>query len=188
MSHLRAIALWVGLLLVTILLLSWAAVLASADSAHHALAKLFPWPVVCTTRGCVSSKAWVNLHELQTKFSQKTSDQKATSEQALTTLVRQNLVSSATLRSSVTLADAAKYRQDILHLTDEAQIKELTNLSADEYDKKITLPFLQQEALRQQMKVESLNELYIQLSKDRWIFVLPTKLYWNYKKGEVNSK
>lgn len=146
----------------------------------------FPvWPVACSTRGCISSQTWEHNYVVQQHFAQATHTQPPTRERVLTTLIRQHLVAHAVIKSPVTLADARKYREEVLNMHDAATIEKLAGLTPPQYDQQVILPYLQEEALRQQRRSETLDELFKHLSRERWIIILPLHLWWNTDKAEV---
>lgn len=173
------------LLLLMILGGSWTSILLSSNPAEHPLAHVLPWPVVCTTRGCITSRAWVRQQELVTAFVSAVNKPVPPPEEALTTLVRQHLVDKALLQEVVKLEDATKYRQEVLHLRDEVVTKQLSTLSLEDFDRSIVLPFLKQEALRQQLKLGPNENIFVYLSADRAVVVLPRNLVWNTDQGKI---
>lgn len=178
------------LLLVLILVLvilagSWLALLFSSNPAQHSLASVFPWPIVCTTRGCITSRAWVRQQELVKAFVEAVGQPVPAEEEALTTLVRQHLVNKVLVQEVVTLADATRYRHEVLHLTDEVITQKLTTLKLEDFDRSIVLPFLKQEALRQQLELEQNENLFVHLSSQRWVVALPRNLVWDKANAEV---
>jgi hypothetical protein len=127
------------------------------------------------------------LHTAST-FAQATEESLPTPEAALTTLVRNHLVAIDGIYSTVSLADATEYRQTILQIRDEQVIGSYTGLSAAAYDEEIVLPFLRQEALRQQRKNESAQEMFEHLAGEYMVLVLPPGLVWDTDKAEVVQK
>lgn len=184
MRRVKLVVLVLGLVLV-ILASSWLALLFSSNPAQHPLANVFPWPIVCTTRGCITSRAWVRQQELVKAFVGAVGQPIPAPEEALTTLVRQHLVDKALLQAVVRLEDATRYRHDVLRLKDETVARQLSTLSLEDFDRSIVLPFLKQEALRQQLKLESNQNLFVHLSSQRWIIVLPRNLVWDIVNAEV---
>lgn len=142
-------------------------------------------PVACTTRGCISLQAWEQANRIQKHFARAAGESAPSRERVLTTLIRQHLVAHALVKSPVTLTDARKYREDVLNMHDAATIEKLTGLTPPQYDQQIILPYLQEEAVRQDRRSETLDELFKQLSRDRWIIILPLHLWWNTDKAEV---
>ncbi len=166
----------------------WVSVLAAREPLNHPLAHLRLWPVACSTRGCITTAEWINQHGLALTFARAANQGLPTSSDSLTTAVRRHMVEHAFLRSPVTIADAERYREEVLNTTDAAQLQEILEIDQDSYDSNILLPFLQQEALREQLKVESTQELYGALSADRAVFVLPFYFSWNKEKGEIKVR
>lgn len=177
-----------GLLVVLVLGGSWLAVLFARHPTQHPLAGVFPWPVVCTTRGCITSTAWVRQQALVKTFVEAVHEPLPPEEEALTTLVRQHLVSKALLQEVVKLEDAARYRREVLRLKDGTVTRQLSTLSPEDFDRAIALPFLQQEALRQQLKLEPEQDLFVHLARDRWISLLTWHFRWDANKAEVVRK
>lgn len=184
MRRVKAVLL-VLILVLVILAGGWLAVLFSSNPAQHPLASVFPWPIVCTTRGCITSRAWVRQQQLVKAFVSAVGQPVPAPEESLTTLVRQHLVNKALVQEVVVLEDATRYRHEVLHLTDEAITQKLTTLKLEDFDRSIVLPFLKQEALRQQLKLEQNENLFVHLSGSRWIGVLPRHLTWNKTNAEV---
>lgn len=146
------------------------------------------WPVACSTRGCISHRAWEEQLAAASQFAQETQTPPPTPAQALTTLIRQHLTRHAFLQSPISLADATRYREEILNLKEADQFQGALQLTLAEYDQKIILPFLQQEALRAQHKVESTDELYSALARERKIFLFWRAFTWDVSKGQVIEK
>ena len=165
----------------------WLWLLASPDPLNHPLASVFPWPVACSTRGCVTSTAWHTHTQARVAFAAATQQDQPTSAQTLETLIRHHLSQHALVRSPVTMADVRRYREEILNIKDDKSVNDVTGLNLADYDTQVILPFLQQEALRQQRKVESASELYVGLAKDRAIFILPFGLAWDKTKASVTT-
>lgn len=176
-----------GLILVLVIVL-WVSVLFSKQPLRHPLISAFPWPIACSRRGCVSSRTWARLWQTQTTFAQTTDTAVPTEAQTLTTAVRRHLVQKALVRSSLSMADVRRYREEVLHLKDPAMAQEHTGLSLTQYDRFVLLPFLQQEELGQRQQVATLPDLFRQLSQERSVFILPRGLVWDIEKAEVVSK
>lgn len=165
----------------------WLWVLASPDPLSNPVATKFPWPIACSTRGCITTTAWHHHLAARQAFLTLTKQPAPTSNEALQTLVRHHLSANALVRSPVTLADVRRYREEILNVKNEQAVMAATGLTLTEYDEQVVLPFLQQEALRQQRKVESIEELYIQLAADRAVVILPFGLGWDKTKAVVTT-
>lgn len=172
-------AAWVG---------TWVWLVTSKDILNHPLASLPIYPLACTTRGCITSASTLNFHQRAVAFSFASLTDAPTFEESLSTVIRRHLAKEAFLRSPVTLADAKRYREEILHITSEDKIKEVASMSVAQYDEDVLVPFLQQEALRQQHSVESTEELYGILSSQRRVFLLPYYFRWDTDRGQVVSK
>lgn len=145
-------------------------------------------PAACSTRGCVTRQTWERQQAAASQFAQATNSQAPTPAEALTTLIRQHLVRYAVVQSPVSLVDAARYREEILNLKETGQLQGALSLSLAEYDERIILPFLQQEALRAQYKVESTDELYAALGRERHIFLFLRNFKWDKSTGKVVAK
>lgn len=140
---------------------------------------MLPLPIACSTRGCISTKEWRRAERTQSAFTKATDSPAVAAEAALTTLLRQHLVHHALLRPIATAQEAQRYRVDILNLTDEAHVLATTGLSLAEYDLYVLVPFLEQEALREQRGLATAEELYTQLAAERYLIALPLSLQWD---------
>ena len=169
-------------------LLAWGMVLASSNPLQHGWMNRFPWPVACSSRGCVTTQDWAQQYNLAQKFSAVTGAAVSSPADALTTAIRQHMVEHAFLKSPVTLADATRYREQILQLTDEAMIKTTFGLTASQYDKIVVLPFLKQQALQQQLQADTIDDLYAKLAQERLIVLLPWHFRWDTQKGAVVTR
>lgn len=172
-------------LILALVLGGWIWILASREPLHNLWARILPWPVVCTTRGCVTTKAWAIQVALSAQYTSRVQEAVPSALESLTTAVRRHLLTHAFVVKPVTVADARRYREEILHLKDEAQIQDVTGVSSEQYDQQVILPFLQQAALQQQRNAESVDELYAGLAQERWVLVLPFHLRWDKDSGSV---
>lgn len=175
----------VVLLLLMVLGGSWLSILLSRNPIEHPLAHVLPWPVVCTTRGCITSRAWVRQQQLVEAFVGAVGQPVPAPEEALTTLVRQHLVDRMLVQEVVKPEDATRYRKDVLHLKDETITRQLSTLTLEDFDRSIVLPFLKQEALRQQLKLTTNENIFVYLSAARTVVVLPYNLVWNTDQGKI---
>lgn len=175
-------------LLLTGLVAGWLYVLASDNLPNGRLATFLPWPVACTMRGCVNTQQWERQQQIAERFAASVQTEAASPEELLTTMVRRHCLAQAFLASPVTPADARRYREEILHFKDEAKLQEVAGLTFAEYDKLVIMPFLQQAALQQQRKVETVDELYASLAQERFVLVLPFHYRWDKEKGRVVSR
>jgi hypothetical protein len=166
-------------------LCGWFWILASTEPLHNPLARFFPWPIACSSRGCVTTTSWLRLHAAHTAFAQATQQQVPTFRDSLGTLIRQHLIRHSWLRPPVSDADAQRYRFEILNLHDDATLRASTGFSGAEYDRHVIIPFLEQEALREARQVESLEQLYALLGQERTVIVFPFYLKWDREKGIV---
>lgn len=170
---------------VVLVLVLWNWVLASDDALNNPVASFVGWPVACSTRGCVTTRTWQEHYQARQAFALSSEQEPAPPHEALTTLLRQHLVKHAFLRTPVTTRDAVRYREEILGVRNEEQVWQATGLTLEEYDELVILPLLQQEALKQQNSVESNDELYRLLAKERRVVVLPWGLSWNSEQAAV---
>ena len=108
--------------------------------------------------------------------------------QGLTTLIRQRLVASLVPANVVSDSAVRAYRENVLHLTSNLMVERATGLSLYDYDQLVLKPLLEQEALRQLRKAESLDELYVQVSQEQRVFVLPVGLFWDTEKAVVQQQ
>lgn len=178
----------IALLLLLGLLGAWGWVLGSKEPLKNPIANLWPWPVACTTRGCVTTQAWAHQATLDARFAASVEQAIPSETESLTTAVRRHLLRHAFVVKPVTAADARRYREEILHLKDEARLKESVGVTAGEYDQFVIVPFLQQAALQQQRKVESVDELYGALANERLVIVLAFSLRWDQETGSVIAR
>lgn len=175
-----------GLLVIVIAAATlWLVILTYRHPLTFGALSRWPWPVACSARGCITTRTWLHHYELESLFAQKAGQGVPAPEETLTTLIRQHIVRKALVPSPVTLADATRYRTEVLHITDVATIADVTGLSLEDYDQQVILPYLQQEALRQQNKVESLDELFVQLARERLVIVLPNNIWWDKTTARV---
>ena len=144
-----------------------------------------PWPVACSTRGCVTTWSWERQRSLNQAFAEASELEVPAPHDALTTLMRQHLVHFATATTEVTLSDAARYREDILNVSSTEQLQETLPLTLEEYDELIVLPYLAQESLLQRQRAEGSADLYQKLARERLMIVLPFQLRWNIDTATV---
>jgi hypothetical protein len=152
------------------------------------LAPRFPWPVVCSLRGCITTTAWQQHWVARRAFAEAAGETPPAPLEALTTLARQHLVRHSFLRVPVEQQDAVRYREEVLGLRDEAAVREATGLTLNEYDTAVLLPLLQQEAVRQERTIESLDELFATLARERLLVALPWHLKWNREAARVEVR
>lgn len=156
----------------------------SASPLGVPLSGFFPWPIACSTRGCVTSRTWHAQAERSARVAQATGQDEPREEKVLNTLIRQHLSHYAQLRSPVGIPEAQRYRREMLNIPDE-MVAQSAGLSAYEYDLYFLVPFLEQERLRQARSAESADELYAMLAKERWVFALPRAISWNREEGRL---
>ncbi len=170
--------------LMVVLVALWAYVL-SNTVPHSWLVSSLPWPIACSSHGCITSKEWASQRSYDIAFAQKTAKVSPSNASTLTTLLRRHLITHATLQSPISPQDAVRYRTAILHDTDLATITPLGMSSFEQYDSTIVLPFLQQEALMQQTNISDTQTLYKNLAKQHPILLLLFHYHWNTDSGEV---
>lgn len=166
----------------------WGTTLARNVTPQGSLATLIPWPVVCTTRGCLTTVDWAKQLVFMSRFAESLKQAAPTKEQALTSAVRRHLIEHVDLPEVATVSDARRYREEILHLKDEKLLQETVGLPFAEYDALVILPFLKQTALQQQYRTESPEELYATLSQKRWVAVLPFHFRWDKDTARVVTR
>lgn len=166
----------------------WIWFLSMLTPFEYIWAQVGPWPIACSTRGCVTTRDWARQFEVTQKFSALTGSPDQTAEEALTSAIRQHLLRHAFFKSPVTEVQARRYREQVLNVNKAEFLQDSLGVTAEEYDRYVILPFLEQEALRAQNKVESTEELYAGLSQERFILFLPWKYTWDSGKGTVSVK
>ena len=172
---------------ILLVLILWLSLLYSRDPFNHALAHFGTWPVACTWHGCVTTRNWQKQYQARILFSKTINQGEPSPQDALTTLIRQRLVSESFVASPVTMRDAARYREEILQAKDGSKIAESTGLTLDDYDRYVILPLLQQEVLRQERNIGDYNELFHQLAQKSSVWVLLSTFKWDIEKAKVLS-
>ena len=160
----------------------------SFSNPTHVLSKTFPWPIACSTRGCITSQEWSRQRAYDIAFATATGKPMPSDAATLTTIMRRHLIAHATIQSPISLQDAVRYRTAILHTTDIATLRPLGITSFPDYDSNIILPFLEQEALMKQRNITNTDDLYKDLAHQRTIFLLLFHYHWNIDRGEVEVK
>lgn len=160
----------------------------SSQPLNHPLAHWPIFPLACTTRGCITSAGWLTQHQITLAFNEATAQSNPTPEQTLTTTIRKHLVEHAFLRSPVSDTDVDRYRRDILHAVSDESIQNYVHVSIADYDDLVVRPFLQQEALRFQHKVESTEELYKILTSERPVLFLLFAYRWDPDSGSAAAR
>lgn len=151
------------------------------------LTKWLPWPVACSTRGCITTWDWQRQTTAARVFAAQTTEA-ITANDTLATLIRQHLVHYAFVQSPISVSDAKRYREEILKISSEELVKEKTGLSLVDYDRLVIMPLLEQESLRQQRKAETLDELFVQLAQERWVVVFPWHMRWDKNSAKVMER
>jgi hypothetical protein len=157
----------------------WVWILSLPVPFDYGFVRQGPWPIACSTRGCVTTKDWARQFWVAEKFSLLTATPGQTPQEALTSVMRQHLLHHAFFKAPVTEVQATRYREQVLNVNKKEFLQESLGISAEEYDRYVVLPFLEQEALRTQNKVESIDELYAGLSKERFMLFLPFQYTWD---------
>lgn len=174
---------WMALISFVIIL--WISVLLAGAPLRYSFTHTVPFPVACSRYGCVTTRAWAKYHQAQHMYATSAGRNLPQPADSLTTLIRSHLSEHMLLGTPISHAQAVKYREEILHVNDEAVIGEYTGLSARTYDELVILTFLQQEALQQQEKVDSRAELFAKIGPRVRVFVLPRGLKWHKDRAEV---
>lgn len=176
-----------GLLLVAplIVVAAWIWVLLAREPHTAALGRRLPWPVACSLRGCVTTRSLTRHLEARTAFNRATKQPAPATAEGLTTLLRQHLVRQAFVRIPVTPQDAVRYREEVLNARDESAVRETVGLTLQDYDTYVILPLLQQEALRSERSVETFDELFTLLARERPVWVLSRGLVWDKANAKV---
>lgn len=179
-----------GILLLAFLSLTglFVYVLSSTNPAEHSWIGSNPWPIACSTKGCMTTQDWARQYTLAQSFATLTGAPKQTPTEAFTTVIRQHLLAHAFLKSPITKAEAKRYREQVLRISDDRFLNSTLGLSADEYDRYVIMPFLQQEALRKTKELKDSTALYVALSKERFILLLPWHFTWDTDKGIVTAR
>lgn len=178
----------ISLAVVGVLGMGWLVTLADSNAPQSRVSRLFPWPVACSARGCVTTQSWKAQQDLSNRFAQNIRGEPVTPESALTSVMRRHLVRHAVFGAATTRNDARQYRENILHLKDEKLLQETLGIGFAEYDELVILPFLQQSVLQEQRKAETIEELYAGLSQERIVVVLPFHLRWDKDTGRVVTR
>jgi hypothetical protein len=187
LSRKQVVALFLIILMSPVLfwLLLWASILTSSDVYTHDLSKTGLWPIICSTKGCVTTSGWHKHYQSLSFFNQATENDAPNPEEALTTLARQHLVNKAMSNWPVSIREARRYREEVLQVKDEQKILATTGMSVGDYDKYVILPLLKQEVLKEQKNIQEIDELYKQLSNERKMWVLPRGLIWDKETATV---
>lgn len=168
-------------------LIVWLLLVGGQEPFVHRLAAWPVFPVACSTRGCISTAQWQRQQETQARFAAATGSEAPTPAQSLTTVVRQHLVRHASVRIPATLADARRYREDVLQARDSAAIEQATGMTSAEYDRLAVLPLLQQEAVRLERDIATYDALFEALANERSIVILAWRYRWDGDTGSVQE-
>ncbi len=167
------------------LLTSYFWVLLSPNPLRATPSKWLPWPIACSTRGCVTTWQWQSYNDINKRFSEKANLPEVSPAETLTQLIYRHIVSYAQVRPNISIEDAQRYRREVLNLVDDSRIQEMFGINTETYDQNIIMPFLELESLRQQFNAETVEETLKQLTEARKVFVLPLKLKWNQSELKV---
>lgn len=148
----------------------------------------FGVPIACGTHGCLRAAEFTQQRTYDSAFALSTQSTPPSIEVTLTTVLRRYLLAHAILSSPISLSDAARYRIDVLHMTDDAIAKGLGFFSLAEYDERVIVPFITQEALMQERHLDTPSTLYAQLAQEQWLLLLKPGYRWDRATGEVVAK
>ncbi|MCE9643524.1 MAG: hypothetical protein K8Q97_04430 [Candidatus Andersenbacteria bacterium] len=186
MNRLKVISTSIIIILIAFISI-WAYTL-SFSNPTHSISKAFPWPIACSTRGCITSQEWSHQRAYDIAFAAATGKTMPSDAATLTTIIRRHLITHAEIQSPISLQDAVRYRTAILHTTDISTLRPLGITSFADYDSNIILPFLEQEALMKQRNITNTDDLYKDLAHQRTIILLLFHYHWNIDRGEVEAK
>jgi hypothetical protein len=170
---------------IALLAAGWLWILLSPAPLATPIAGWVPWPIACTTHGCISTAAWLRQQQLAQAFAQTTKTDQPAAAETLTSVLRRHMVEAAVLRSPVTLLDATRYRENVLRISSAQQLQTALPISLDTYDSQVVLPYLEQEALKQDRHLATNADLYVALARERFILMLPFHFQWDTHKGVV---
>lgn len=165
--------------------LLWASILLSNSVYTYNLSRVGLWPLICSSRGCVTTSGWYKHYKARIVFAEAAGMDAPSPEETLTTLARQHLVNKAIVSWPVTMREAKRYREEVLQIRDEVKILETTGMSLDDYDKFVILPLLKQEVLKEQMEIAEFDELFRKLAEKHKLWVLPRGLMWDKETATV---
>jgi hypothetical protein len=146
---------------------------------------LFTLPIACGKGWCIT-KADVNQYkEYDKTFSTAAGSAASSYETILTSRIRNSLLLHAPSLPSITQEDAARYRTEILRLTEEKDVERIGFSSLSAYDTAVIIPFLTQEALMKKFKVSDPALLYAQLAQNQSVVLLLKGYTWNTESAQV---
>lgn len=149
---------------------------------------LIPLPLACTTHGCVWPREIQKQTIYDAAFATATQSSQPTQEATLTSVFRRHLLSFGTGVPVISKEDATRYREDVLHYTDTAELSRIGFASFDEYDTTVVVPFLKQEALMKQKNLTNVQDLYKDISGNHWIIFFDLRHKWDKNTGEVVAR
>lgn len=147
----------------------------------------FALPMFCTLRGCITTSAFAKEKMYAQSFARLTNADTPSEESILTTLVRIHLLKTIG-NTSISANEAVKYRTSVLHLTNEEAIRPIGFSSFQEYDNSVTIPFLMQEAYMKEHTIQTSDDVYTALAKQRRVISLLFHYTWDSSKGEVVAR
>lgn len=177
----------IGIPLLT-LFSGWLWILFSSKPLEVPIATWVPWPIACTTHGCITILDWQRQKDLTVAFATATKTDLPNDNALLTTVIRHHLVQHAVITLPVTLSDAKRYREDILHILTQEQLQKTMPVSLATYDTSVIVPFLEQEAVKQERHIDTSEALYAALASQRKVFLLPLTIAWDTHKGVVTGR
>lgn len=148
----------------------------------------FGIPLACGWYGCIRNTDLMRQRTYNSAFARSTNSIVSSDQATLTTLMRRYALAHTSVPYSITPADAARYRTDVLHTTDVAAAKQLGFSSLQEYDQFVLIPFLTQEALMKARNIDNASALYKELAQEQPIFLFTQKYRWDRQTGEVVAK
>jgi hypothetical protein len=163
-------------------------VLAGSIAILIAIYLYFGIPIACGTHGCIRDIDFRKQHLYDVAFAHSTNSHEPSTQATLTTLMRRYLLTHISSAYSIPLGDAAKYRDDVLHITDSRIVNTLGFSSLQEYDQAVLVPFLTQEALMKERHTDTPAALYRQLAEEQLLILLKPGYTWEKQTGEVIAK
>ncbi len=148
----------------------------------------FGIPLACGSNGCIRKHDFTQQRTYDIAFARSINAQPPSEVSTLTTMIRRYLLTHAMRSSSISSADAARYRSDVLHIAYIADITNLGYSSAEEYDRLVVIPFLTQEALIKERHTDNPSALYKQLAQEQYIVLFKSRYTWDRKIGEVVAR
>lgn len=145
-------------------------------------------PVACGSHGCVRSSDLEQQKRYDAAFARSTNSSIPSQQTSLTTTIRRYFVLHAKNMVQISLADALRYREDVLQMKDEEAIKKLGFTSLEEYDRHVVIPYLTQEALLKTRSLSTTDALYRQLAAEQRIILFAQGYRWDPSTAQVVAK